>query len=540
MANSTSLPNTLQGQVYPNTNQLQFPEQANPRYSASEKPIGLCFSGGGPRAMTAGMGQMRGIIATEGVIDTVGAISCVSGGTWFGTLFSYAPNRIDDTTLLGPVVNPTDITVPGLQNVSAECLCYPITMMTNSTIALQVAYLGYQHLWHKLPYDRFWNRFLNDVMFLPFSLSSTSTFFSLDQTTVNNILAKNPELTHSNFYIMRPNRPFLIAGATQIYPTGTSQVMRQFEYTAQYAGTSQEFPGIGPNNQDFGYGYADNLIFNSTTPSAPNSSNFVTVNTPSLPFILSDMAGSSSAALGGAFEQFFKSGLIFPSFDYWPITDIGNESDANYGFDDGGSLENVGIVPILRRQYPVVIAFVNSSNPIGCTSGDCVQGVDSQISRLFGVMPKDTVLNDQDTQVFDNQNGEFDRLATGLAEAKQNKQPVVYSDTYSIKTGNSFGIPPYPNNNEVHVVWVYNDVNAQWVSQLPSDVQNLLTSTDKANYMANFPNYKTVGQNEVEEAGIWIPEALWLSPQQINLLADMCCYTVTNIWDKVNAILEKI
>ena len=48
---------------------------------ASRNTVGVCFSGGGSRALSATMGQLRGLRAL-GVLDDVLFISSVSGGTW--------------------------------------------------------------------------------------------------------------------------------------------------------------------------------------------------------------------------------------------------------------------------------------------------------------------------------------------------------------------------------------------------------------------------------------------------------------------------
>src|SRR5262252_4477814 len=75
-----------------------YPEQSNPRYSAAAGLCAACFSGGGPRSFAASLGQMRGLHAA-GVLPLLGAISCVSGGSWFGLPFSFARAAYDDGQL---------------------------------------------------------------------------------------------------------------------------------------------------------------------------------------------------------------------------------------------------------------------------------------------------------------------------------------------------------------------------------------------------------------------------------------------------------
>lgn len=59
MKTPISFPDTLMAQVYRVHDGFQFPEQAFARYQPQNHPIGVCFSGGGPRSMSASMGQMQ-------------------------------------------------------------------------------------------------------------------------------------------------------------------------------------------------------------------------------------------------------------------------------------------------------------------------------------------------------------------------------------------------------------------------------------------------------------------------------------------------
>lgn len=528
-----SIPATAQGLIYPSDPSAQFPEQAIQQYSAASGKVGVCFSGGGSRAMSAALGQMRGLRQSF-LGDIIGAISCVSGGGWFGTLYSFAPSSYSLDTLLGPVQQPEDLTVDGLQSISSSCIGYPITQMYNSGVTAALTILLGEAYWKWIPYNRVWSRMLNIFMLTPFGIGDTSKFFTLNANSLNQILQNNPQLQPQDFYLMRPDTPFFISGATQNYPIGNlqTQVMRHFEYTAQYSGNPQQYHGIGPNGQDFGWGYTDNFIFDTLNP-FQKSGNAVTVSVNDPLFTLSDQMGSSSSAPGSEFDLLTQTPDWFPAFNYWPIDAPTQQSSTLYSFTDGGWLENIGIVPLLRRQYRIIVACVNSPYPIGTADGYfVVDGIDAQITRLFGVYPPpDPGLPvTPPTQVFSNQNGEYDRLVNGLKTAKANGGAVIFSDTYQIAPGNYFGIPGYPNNGKVSVIWIYNDMNNKWLSKLPNTSSNnvsaLLQSTDRTNYMANFPNYATVGQNATLVDGYWVPEVLPLTVQQVNLLANMHCYNI--------------
>jgi hypothetical protein len=61
--------------------------------------VGICLSGGGSRALTAGMGQLRGLKAL-GLLEKTRAISTVSGGSWVGVTFEYLSGGTSDDAYL--------------------------------------------------------------------------------------------------------------------------------------------------------------------------------------------------------------------------------------------------------------------------------------------------------------------------------------------------------------------------------------------------------------------------------------------------------
>src|SRR3954470_11107997 len=158
MASSATFPATINGSIYPSIPNTQFPEQV---FSAYQKPVGVALSGGGPRAMSCAMGQMRGL-QDHAIYSLIGAISCVSGGSWFGTPFSYAPANYNDATLLGTQTPPSQLTVQGLQNLNYGNICFPLTAMIDSAIT---SVLTYQYNWNNVPWNKLWSRMLN-VFFL--------------------------------------------------------------------------------------------------------------------------------------------------------------------------------------------------------------------------------------------------------------------------------------------------------------------------------------------------------------------------------------
>ena len=64
-----------------------FPEQTKAFLSKTSNN-GVCFSGGGTRSLTATMGQLRALQQLN-LIENIRYISCVSGGSWACTTFTY-------------------------------------------------------------------------------------------------------------------------------------------------------------------------------------------------------------------------------------------------------------------------------------------------------------------------------------------------------------------------------------------------------------------------------------------------------------------
>ncbi len=73
--------------------------------------VGICLSGGGSRALTAGMGQLRGLKAL-GLLEKTRALSTVSGGSWVGVTFEYLSDKTSDDAYLNEYVADPGRLVP--------------------------------------------------------------------------------------------------------------------------------------------------------------------------------------------------------------------------------------------------------------------------------------------------------------------------------------------------------------------------------------------------------------------------------------------
>ena len=88
--------------------------------------VGVSLSGGGSRALTAGMGQLRALnkLAANGqsLLAQVKALSTVSGGSWIGVPFIYLPpGSPSDAAYLGPWIEDQSTLTPAILAQWRKC-----------------------------------------------------------------------------------------------------------------------------------------------------------------------------------------------------------------------------------------------------------------------------------------------------------------------------------------------------------------------------------------------------------------------------------
>jgi hypothetical protein len=484
-----------------------------PTSSASNPgTVGLCFSGGGSRALTAALGAYRGLTAL-GLMEKVSFISSVSGGTWASGAYTYLPSAISDADFLGPVTQPGDITPTSLQTLAQTNLGIVPTLLSTTHIVETILDLKV----HGYPDDYLWQGIVGKYMLQPFGLWDQSFKGGYPSryyagTNADSIIARNPELTPAQFYLIEKKRPFLIMNGSMFSTSGKSQLL-PFESTPTSVGIPPLFSGQGPGGRDIGGGTIENVGMGSTWQ-RDLPVNQAGVSIPARPFSLSDIVSISSAAFAQIIGDLHDLLGLDPQYSYWPVANREDPKNAasTYTFADGGLLENTGVAAMLSRQVPNVIAFVNSATPLSMQDGEIV--VDSQIPLLFGIPPspksllhkepkRQTVPNQDMTFVQVFPNSAYQECAQGLWNANSAGGPAMYLQKLQTVANTNFGVPQY----EVNVLWVYNTAVQNWFNQLQPNVQSIVKST------RNFPNYDTISQ-------------LNLSPTEVNLLADLSCWNV--------------
>ncbi|KPK06846.1 MAG: hypothetical protein AMJ56_14025 [Anaerolineae bacterium SG8_19] len=484
-----------------------FPEIADPEIKVAgltEKPnLGLAISGGGTRSASATLGQLRGLNEL-GILQKARYLSCVSGSSFTSTAFCYLPAGYSDSTFLGPIVKP--------QNITAEHLNDTVPNSFAHTIANSFLMDDYLKNAALMAGDETYSRAIGDVFLKPFGLDSPKRFFSQDERTVATILEHNSAMKASDFYLVRSGRPFPIISAIILRPDNGPPLPKKMpvETTSLYTGVRPLFRGAGRDGRDIGGGYVEPFAFDSTAPGdPPNASGRVTVRLGSSRhrYTLSDAIGTSGAAPAESMVEDGLTFLGFPEYRYWPVSEAlrkpaaGRKPTLEYEFGDGGNLENLSIMPLLARQVERIIIFVNTRQPV---TGDGPGQINRAIPPVFGLDPAvDT------NTVFPA--GKCKDLVAGLLAAKRAGTSVIHHDWYQVQENAFFGIK---GGWEVEVLWVYNERVPAWEKLLSGPIRQMIGRDS----LVNFPHYKTYGQNK--------PAIIDLKPEQVFLLANLSCWNV--------------
>src|SRR5262249_2309799 len=98
------------------------------------------------------------------------------------------------------------------------------------------------------------------------------------------------------------------------------------------------------------------------------------------------------AALTYAWKQFANASAadIIPKYNYWPLGAVGVNPPANktYGFADGGSFDNLGVLGLLGRTGANrILSFINTEMPLAVDPNSHEPLVDDALPLLFGYNP---------------------------------------------------------------------------------------------------------------------------------------------------------
>ncbi|MFK7799335.1 MAG: hypothetical protein AB8E82_17930 [Aureispira sp.] len=508
--------------------------------ASSTGNIGVAFSGGGSRALTAALGEYRGL-TDLGVMNNIRYISAVSGGCWASSLYTYLPTSISDEDFLGQaVLDPSQLYWGDANDANAANLNY----LTANNMGHVPGRLGLEKLGataieqkakYHYPLDQAWARAIGQLVLAPYGLSKVyddpkdvdnfgkpSKYYSLNETSAQRLIDLNPQLRLSDFYLVQKKRPFLIMNTAMFETTDQGATLLPVESTPLGMGIRGTFLGKGIDGRDIGGGSIAPFSFGSKEQKKTEKG--VVAAREAARFALSDIVGLSSATFAESFQASKPAFDAFiPKYHYWPVAHLEeprNQAAVNW-FADGGNIEDTGVNALLTRKVSTVVAFVHAAEDL-VQQDNGIIFVDYQVAALFGYMPlgdsahyvpykdagKISAANAgfQNNQVFPSE--AFAAVQNGLWEAKQAGGPVIYAQQLTTVENAIFEVDA---GEEVTVVWVYLNNAENWWNQLTPELQEKLNKHSKQ--FKTFPNYSTGKQ-------------LHLDAAEVNLMAHLTCWNL--------------
>lgn len=291
---------------------------------ASSTPgnVGLCLSGGGTRACSAGMGQLRALanLQTNGasLLSQIKALSTVSGGSWLGVPYQFLPaSGPSDAAYLGTYdADQGSLTVDELATLPDGNAGNPMTSVMFSLEGIAgTAVLLYEIFLrtspsNPLPANMLWQTVMGLNILNAYGLFDIATdggqprdMFSATQATLSAITKANSSLASETAYLFadqvgasRAQRPFLICNMGMfVNVTGSSfPLLAPMQANGLMTGVvGAPASATDANGLAVGGGGVGSFAFNSTFSSQSGSTATVTQTRQ---WSLTDIMGTSSAA----------------------------------------------------------------------------------------------------------------------------------------------------------------------------------------------------------------------------------------------------
>lgn len=285
--------------------------------------VAVCLSGGGSRALSAGMGQLLALETItagpngQNLLAQTRMISAVSGGAWLASTFTYLPSAVlsDQNFLGGPYRAPATLTIDNLETLPSGCLgnsVYGFSSEWIGTLVLGLWALG-------IPSDLIWQWIVGDRFLAPYGLfpqfgpnwmpGLPSGYFTYDTNTKAAILNSNASMRIEKSLLVSTSteqpRPFFVCNSALVVTEPAPSVARALsavQSTPFFTGVMSTSGATDANGRSVGNGGVTSFAF-SSVPKA-NANGQVTV-TQGRHWTLADAVGTSSCffadkALGDA------------------------------------------------------------------------------------------------------------------------------------------------------------------------------------------------------------------------------------------------
>lgn len=283
--------------------------------------IGVALSGGGSRAMTAAMGQLRGLryLVDENnnsLFSNVDYLSTVSGGSWLGATFTYLDNEFMDDDFLGKMIldpsklknnyDKSDNNINYLHddNIGSRITSkFGIPSMAFEILLMFLSDVNASEVWQSIIGDKllnYYNLYERNKHYKPISL------FTLNIETKEKIINKNPIISNETFHFIKKKRPFLICNSSFFVKRNKSNYnyLLPFQNTPLYVGMFGNYDNCkSQENTKIGLGFVEPFCFNNDC--FENNKSEVSFDLKNY-YSLSDIIGTSSAFFSKIISDLFK------------------------------------------------------------------------------------------------------------------------------------------------------------------------------------------------------------------------------------------
>lgn len=288
------------------------------RRPASETPgnVAVCLSGGGSRALSAGMGALQAlehVTLADGtsLLSHVKVLSTVSGGSWLGVPFTFLEAATPDSGYLGTYTDPGNLSIVGLMELPDGNAGANVTDEF-SLVALAIkAWVLYE--FSGVPANMLWQTLMALHMLVPYDLyepgsdMAPTSFFSYDDATLRTIRDDNAgtplEAENANLVAPRRRRPYLVCN-TALFVTcpDQSSALAPVQCTPFFTGIVGAPNAVDANGRAVGGGGVTSFAFSSNLEATTvyRDGRYTADVTQSRQWALADIVGASSAAFAQA------------------------------------------------------------------------------------------------------------------------------------------------------------------------------------------------------------------------------------------------
>ncbi len=344
--------------------------------------VGVCLSGGGSRAATAALGQLRGlkhltIDGTTSLLEQTRALSTVSGGSWLGGAFTYLnlPEISDDDFLNRYVENRNQLVLEA--NGEATDNRYILSLLPPGNFGTSLcsesmyfpkiaAAMFRLYSENNVPVNKIWQTVVGQNILKPFGLYQSGHFgpdslYSYNQETLTqNVTGPNPQLDNVETHLYPPvkkdperiNRPFWICNLSMLTnnanPSDSFRYFLPIQATPFFSGTLGSPEGVLDNSglpiqpgsiSPFSYG---------SRPISLNSNQQVAQIDQSRQMSLADIIGISSsffvAIMKGTNRKFFTEqeiNAVVQQAEQEPHRLLGSQASSSESHDVATMIEMV-------------------------------------------------------------------------------------------------------------------------------------------------------------------------------------------------------